>query len=177
MSVCESGILSLVPPLDSLVKLAAKRVVLGVDVAAAKFVAGQRIHDPAREGEILGRVASRLNGAGTGQEIWVAFFRDQMEASKVIQRGLRDRWLEYPWELPLSLRNLAAEIRPELDVINEDMLSLLANIEGMPPVPYGHLKDLFDSGLRTSPPLSRLSKLRQEAADVALRSLASASRH
>ncbi len=74
----------------ALVIVAAKRLILGTDVAAAKFVKGQEIEDPVREREILDRVAGKLNGTESGPGIGVAFFRDQIEASKVNQRALLD---------------------------------------------------------------------------------------
>ena len=46
--------------LDALVVVAARRLVLGVDVAAAKFLSGQRVDDLVREQEILESMASTL---------------------------------------------------------------------------------------------------------------------
>jgi chorismate mutase len=78
--------------------------------------------DPVREKEILDCVASRLHGVGFGREIGVAFFRDQIEANKVIQRNLHGRWRENPEESPVSWRSLNEESRPQLDVIKRHML-------------------------------------------------------
>jgi chorismate mutase len=162
------------PSPSLLVGLAARRLVLGVDVAAAKFASGQRIDDPAREREILRWAAERLAGAGTGRLLGVAFFRDQIAASKVIQRGLHTRWRDHPQEAPPRWRDLTTEIRPELDVISEDMLSLLAGLVDMRPLPPGRCAVLFDQGVSASPVLGALSGLRHAAARVALRSLSTA---
>lgn len=166
-----AGIRSGMPSSCRLIELAAERLVLGADVAAVKFASGRRIDDSAREQEILNWVAARLNGAAPGHEIGLAFFRDQIAASKVVQRGLHARWRDHPRERPPRWRDLAAEIRPELDAINEDMLSLLAGVEDLPPLPRGRCAGLLDSVLSASPALGPLSGLRQAAAHVALRSL------
>lgn len=159
------------PALEVLVELAARRVALGVDVAATKFLAGREIEDPGREEEMLGRVAGRLNAAGDTQGTGLAFFLDQIEASKVIQRGLYAQWREHPTEVPANSRDLATEVRPELDALNDEILPLVVHVADLAPVPYGQLGDLFDRALRTSPSLSGLRELRREAAGVALRSL------
>jgi chorismate mutase len=165
-----------VPASCRLVELAAERLVLGAEVAAAKFASGKRISDPAREQEILTWAADRLNEAGPGHEICLAFFRDQMTASKVVQHCLHARWRVHSRECPPRWRDLATEIRPELDAINEEMLSLLAGAEVLPPLRHGHCSGLFDSVLSGSPELRQLSGLRRTAERVALRSLRAAHR-
>lgn len=157
--------------LDALIVVAAKRLVLGADVAAAKFVNGQKIDDPVREREILDRAAGTLNGAELGHGTGMAFFRDQIEASKVIQRALHARWREHPRESPVKCRSLTEEIRPELDLINRRMLSLLTQVGPVPRVNRGRIDGLFDRQLRTSTSLRPCSGLRRNAASVALRSL------
>jgi len=157
--------------LDALVVVAARRVVLGADVAAAKFLSGHRIDDHAREQEILDSVASRLKRAQLGHALGMAFFRDQIEASKVIQTGLHRYWREHPEEFPVRCRHLTAELRPQLDILNRHMLLLLIYMENIPPVSRSHVYGLFDRKLRTSTALRQLGELRRDAADIALRSL------
>jgi chorismate mutase len=169
-----TGIRCGVPSSCRLIELAAQRLVVGADVAAAKFASGKRIDDPTREREILNWVADRLNAAGPRHEICVAFFRDQMAASKVVQRGLHARWRDHPQECPPRRRDLTAEIRPDLDAINEEMLSLLAGTEDLPSLRQGHCAGLFDRVLSASPALAPLRGLRQAAERVALRSLRAA---
>jgi chorismate mutase len=157
--------------LDALVVVAARRLVLGADVAAAKFLSGQRIDDHVREQEILDSVASRLKGADLRHAPAMEFFRDQIEANKVIQRGLHHYWREHPGAFPVGRRDLTAELRPQLDIINRHMLLLLIYTESIPPVRRSHIDSLFDRKLKTSTALRQLGELRQDAADVALRSL------
>ena len=158
--------------LDALVVVAARRLVLGVDVdvAAAKFLSGQRIDDQAREKEILESMASTLKRAGP-HVLGIEFVRDQIEANKVIQRGLHRYWAEHPEQFPVRRRDLTAELRPQLDIVNRHMLLLLIGMENVPPARRSHIDALFDRELRTSTALRQLGELRRDAAGVALRSL------
>ncbi|HEY6493915.1 MAG TPA: gamma subclass chorismate mutase AroQ [Trebonia sp.] len=160
-----------VNPLNALVVLAGRRLVLAPDVAAAKFVVGGRIDDLVREQEILERVARELSAAGSEPEAGVAFFGDQIEANKVIQRGLHHHWRANPADFPAHWRSLADEIRPQLDVINQRMLLLLPQVGQLPPRQLGEVTELLDAELAASLPLKRLVHLRRVAACVASRSL------
>ena len=157
--------------LDALVVVAGRRLVLGADVAAAKFLSGQRIDDRVREQEILESVASRLKRAEPRRELGMEFFRDQIEANKVIQRGLHRYWREHPGEFPVRRRDLTAELRPQLDTVNRHILLLLIYMANIPPARRSDIDGLFDRELRTSTALRQLGQLRRHAADIALRSL------
>ena len=157
--------------LDALVVVAARRLVLGVDVAAAKFVSGQRIDDRGREQEILQSMARGLKRAGPRHGLGMEFVRDQIEANKVIQRGLHRYWAEHPEEFPATRRDLTAELRPQFDIVNRHMLLLLIGLENVPPVRRSHISALFDRKLRTSMALCPLPELRRDAAGIALRAL------
>jgi hypothetical protein len=123
---------------------------------------------------ILDWVASRLHGVGFGCEIGVAFFRDQIEANKIIQRNLHGQWRENPEEFPVNLRNLTEESRSQLDVINRHML-LLTWIERMPPERLPVVEDRLGAQLATSSCLRQFAALRREVACIALRHPDSAS--
>ena len=157
--------------LDALVVVAASRLVLGVDVAAAKFLSGQEIDDHAREQEILDSMAGKLKRAGPRHAPGIEFIRDQIEANKVIQRGLRRYWAEHPEEFPATRRDLTAELRPQFDLVNRHMLLLLICMGNVPPVRRSYIDALFDRELRTSTALRQLGELRRDAAGIALRSL------
>lgn len=159
------------PSLDVLIILAAKRLVLGVDVAAAKFASGEPINDPVREKVIMDWVSNKMRNMGFGTEIGIAFFRDQIEANKVIQLGLYRHWHANPEEFIASRRSLDSEIRPQLDLINSHMLSVVSGIDHMPRVQFSFIEELFESRLSTSPSLEMLDELRREAVTVALRSV------
>jgi chorismate mutase len=127
------------PALEVLVELAARRAALGVNVAAAKFLAGREVEDPGREEEMLAWVADRLKATGVSQGAGLAFFLDQIAASKVIQRGLYARWRAHPAQALANSRDLAREVRPELDALNDEMLPLVVHAADLAPAPYGHL--------------------------------------
>jgi chorismate mutase len=175
-TVFEAGGIADTKALGPLVVLAAKRLVLGVDVAAAKFASGRPIDDPAREQEILAWAERKLNSTETRPGIDIQFFRDQLSANKIIQRGLHTLWRKRPGFIPVSWRDLTTEVRPQLDVINRHMLLLLMSVPAVPSAQCGlpeHLDlfEVFDATLRANPSLDQFGTLRQEAADIALRSL------
>ena len=157
--------------LDALIVVAARRLVLGVDVAAAKYLSGQGIDDQVREQEILKSMASGFKRAVPRHAPGMEFVRDQIEANKVIQRGLHRYWAEHPEEFPATRRDLTSELRPQFDVVNRHMLLLMIGLENVPPVGRSHIGALFDRELRTSTALRQLAELRRDAAGVALRSL------
>jgi len=115
--------------LDALVVVAARRLVLGVDVAAAKFLSGQRVDDLVREQEILESMASTLKRAELQHPLRIEFFRDQIEANKVIQRSLYRYWSVHPEQFPVRCRHLTAELRPQLDLIDRHMLLILIRMK------------------------------------------------
>jgi chorismate mutase len=156
---------------DALVVVAARRLVLGAEVAAAKFLGGQRIDDPVREQEILESMAGSLKRAELRHSLGMEFFRDQIEANKVIQRGLHLYWDKHPEESPVGYRSLTAELRPQFDIVNRRMLPLLIQMANMPPVRRSHIDALFDRTLGTSAALRERGELRRDATDIALRSL------
>ena len=157
--------------LDALVVVAARRLVLGVDVAAAKFLSGQPIDDHVREREILESMASGLKRAGPRHAPGMEFVRDQIEANKVVQRGLHRHWADHPEEFAAMRRDLTAELRPQFDLVNRHMLLLLIGLKNAPPVRRSHIDALFDRKLRSSMALGQVPGLRRDAAGIALRSL------
>ncbi|WP_374194794.1 chorismate mutase [Streptomyces sp. VRA16 Mangrove soil] len=79
--------------------------------------------DPARERQILDDVAARSVGLGLDPGFAQAVFRDQIEANKVVQRGLYARWDAHPEERPTERPDLATEVRPALDRITTQAVS------------------------------------------------------
>jgi chorismate mutase len=159
---------------DALVELAAKRLMLAVDVAAAKFVTGQQVDDLAREQEILDWAARGLGQAEPGAGARVAFFRDQIVANKIIQRGLLARWRCHPEDFPGQSRSLTADVRPVLDTINRHMVLLLSHAREATPEQGALARVALDGKLAAAPALRELGEPRREASRVALRSLPSA---
>ncbi|SFW92467.1 chorismate mutase [Amycolatopsis australiensis] len=108
-----------------LTDLAAQRVRIADKVAAAKYGTPSPIDDPAREQQIYDSVAARAPGLGLDPADAVRFFRAQIEANKLVQRGLYARWDAHPSSAPRTRPDLG-EIRPVIDRLNTDLLTELA---------------------------------------------------
>ncbi|HEX6355295.1 gamma subclass chorismate mutase AroQ [Actinophytocola sp.] len=111
--------------LTPLVGLAAERILLADKVAAAKFGTATPIEDPVREQQVLDQAAALAAEAGIDIPDTVQFFRAQIEMSKMVQRGLFDRWTRHPELAPTERPDLATEVRPELDRITVEFIDQL----------------------------------------------------
>ncbi|MEV7041316.1 chorismate mutase [Amycolatopsis sp. NPDC051061] len=109
-----------------LTDLAAQRVAIADRVAAAKYGTPSPIDDPVREQQIYDSVAARAPGLGLDPADAVRFFHAQIEANKVVQRGLYARWDAHPSEAPATRPDLG-EIRPVIDRLNTGLLTELAS--------------------------------------------------
>ena len=158
-------------PLDSLLDLVVQRLILAQDVAAVKYASGKPIDDPVREREILQTVASALNASGHYEQAGLQFFRDQIEASKVIQRGLHHRWHAHPEEVPPVCRSLDAEVRPKLDQITKKIVQQFECAAGMPRMRRRDVAALVDQRLSTTAPAQQLPRLHRHVAVFAMRTL------
>ncbi len=117
---------SAIGSLGPLTDLVVERLRVGDDVAAAKFGTGSPIDDPAREEQVLNQVRAQAAAIGLDPDAAAAFFRDQITASKVVQRGLFARWTAHPDEAPTTRPDLG-EIRTRLDRLTTDLLARLAS--------------------------------------------------
>jgi chorismate mutase len=155
--------------LNTLAGLVIQRLDLARDVAAIKYDAGRPIEDSGREQEILESVARALEGFRDRQEAALQFARDQIEANKVIQRELHQRWYAHPEEVPATYRDLAAEIRPQLNVITTRMLREFTLMDEVPRVSGVEIRRLTESQLAARRPVPQLPGLHRNAALFALR--------
>ncbi len=117
--------------LTSLTDLFAERLLVADKVAAAKYGTDKPIDDPVREQQILTDVSARAVGLGLDPEAVAAVFRDQIEANKVVQRGLYARWDAHPELRPTERPDLVKEVRPILDRITTELLDALKETEGV----------------------------------------------
>ncbi|GAB2906244.1 chorismate mutase [Streptomyces heilongjiangensis] len=115
--------------LTVLTDLLAQRLLVADKVAAAKYGTSTPIDDPVREKAILDDVAARAAGLGLDPAAVTAVFRDQIEANKLVQRGLYARWDAHPRERPTERPDLVKEVRPVLDRITTGVLTALAETE------------------------------------------------
>ncbi|NKR26227.1 chorismate mutase [Rhodococcus hoagii] len=113
------------PPSSDLVPLVSavsERLSIADAVAAAKWGTGKPIDDPAREAEVLRAVAEQARGQGLDPARVTQIFRDQIEASKDVQRGLFAYWGVVPQAVPEPRPDLAA-VRPVLDRLNAEIVT------------------------------------------------------
>ncbi|KMS85633.1 chorismate mutase [Streptomyces regensis] len=118
------------PSLEPLARLSAERILIADDVAAAKYRTGQPIDDPAREQQVLDGVAAQARALGTDSDEVVGVFRDQIEASKVVQRGLFRIWDADPSKAPTSSPDLSV-IRVEINRISSELVQAIADTEAL----------------------------------------------
>ncbi|MGP4016900.1 chorismate mutase [Saccharopolyspora sp. 5N708] len=114
--------------LDPLLRSAAERVATSDQVAAAKWGTDQPIDDPVREQQVLDSVARKSVELGIDPEESKRVFRDQIEASKVVQRALHAYWAAHPDEQPTERPDLG-EIRPIIDRLGDEILLELRDTE------------------------------------------------
>jgi chorismate mutase len=100
----------------------AERALVGDKVAAAKFGTPAPIDDPAREQVVLDNVRTLSVQMGVDPDRAVVIFRDQIEANKVVQRGLYALWTAHPELAPTERPDLVREVRPILDRITTELL-------------------------------------------------------
>ena len=100
----------------------AERALVGDLVAAAKFGTPAPIDDPAREQVVLNNVRTLSLQVGVDPEVAVAIFRDQIEANKIVQRGLSALWTAHPELVPTEKPDLVTVVRPILDRITAQLL-------------------------------------------------------
>jgi chorismate mutase len=161
--------------LDTLVELVVQRLTMAQDVAAAKYRSGAPVDDPVREQLILQSTACALNATRLDHQMGVQFFLDQVEANKVIQRGLLHHWHRHPEEVPVTIPNLATEVRPSLDRITTQMMQQFKCMDGMPRFKLGDITDLIDRRFSATFPERQLPGLHRHAAIFAMRSLCASS--
>ncbi|MET9633094.1 chorismate mutase [Lentzea sp. NPDC006480] len=129
VAVTLAASLTSVGPLGGLTDLAVRRIEVADLVAAAKFGTSQPIDDPAREQQVLDTVRTKAAALGLNPENAARFFRAQIEANKLVQRGLYARWTEHPEEVPRHKPDLGTEVRPILDRLTTDILAELKDTE------------------------------------------------
>lgn len=113
-------------PLRPVASLAADRLATADLVAAAKWGTDSPIDDPAREQVVLDTVAAQARQIGADPDEVRRIFRDQIEANKVVQRGLYARWTARPDQAPTTKPDLNA-VRRTINRINTDLVRSLAD--------------------------------------------------
>lgn len=111
-------------PLGPLTDLVIQRLLVGDQVAAAKFGTGKPIEDPVREQQELDSIRRSASALGISPDAAAGFFRQQISASKLVQQGLFDRWTAHPDQAPTTRPDLM-QIRERLDELTTALLDQL----------------------------------------------------
>lgn len=117
-----------VPPTaapDRLLRLMGERLELMHDVARWKWNEGRPVADPARERQLLDRLAARAADREMDPEAVRAFFAAQIEAAKLVQQANLERWREEKRGRFARVPDLAS-LRRRIDALNDELLDALA---------------------------------------------------
>jgi len=113
-------------PFQPLVETSAQRLQIAKKVALAKWDSGAAVEDAPREAQVVQKAVKDGEAKGLDSAQVEAFFRAQIEANKVIQYSLLADWQragKAPAHPPVDL---VKEIRPQLDEIEEQLITELA---------------------------------------------------
>ncbi len=113
---------------DPLLALVAERNALGDQVALSKWDSGKPVLDPVREAAVLDSVRGRAAARGLDPAAAAAFFAAQIEANKLVQYRLLQRWRARGQAPALPRPDLAA-LRMRLDRLQDELLAALAGSE------------------------------------------------
>jgi chorismate mutase len=116
-------------PIDSLqplVEPSAQRLAIAEQVALAKWDSQAAVEDAPREAQVISGAVRNGESKGLDRTFISSFFRDQIEANKVIQYSLLADWHRVGRAPVHSPINLAATIRPQLDELQIELIGELA---------------------------------------------------
>jgi chorismate mutase len=153
---------------DALVTLAVRRLATADEVASAKFGTPRPIDDPARERQVLGAVAQRAPELGVDPTESTRFFGDQIEANKIVQRGLHQLWTAHPELRPAERPDLTKTVRPELDQLTDQIMRALSSTKA---VRHAGASCVQHRDQASATAGQSLDPLHREALAVALRSV------
>lgn len=112
-------------PLHDLVDAAAARLATADPVAAAKWLSGGPINDPARVRQVLEAVGDQAESAGMPPEYVTAVFTDQIDATEAIQYSRFSWWKFTPSAAPVTAPDLSSS-RTTIDELNRRMVAEIA---------------------------------------------------
>ncbi|WP_028693501.1 chorismate mutase [Pseudomonas cremoricolorata] len=132
LSLCLSACTAARKPdtaLDTLLDTVERRLALANGVALLKWDQNMPVQAVARERQILDRVAEAAADHQLEPRRATGFFADQIEASKLVQYALLNRW-QLKQQAPDTPRlDLKTALRPQLDALQHQLLSDLQRFE------------------------------------------------
>lgn len=132
LSLCLSACTAARKPdtaLDTLLDTVERRLALADGVALLKWDQNMPVQAVARERQILDRVAEAATDHQLDPRRATGFFADQIEASKLVQYALLNRW-QLKQQAPDTPRlDLKTALRPQLDALQHQLLSDLQRFD------------------------------------------------
>lgn len=152
-----------------LTDLVIQRLLVSDQVAAAKFGTDLPIDDPTREKQELDQVRQDATTMGIDADTAVRFFQQQIEASKIVQKGLFRLWTAHPELAPTSRPDLTV-LRGQLDRLTTQLLGQLRVAQDLMGATPACRAQLAEARL-TGEVINRLDHLHRHALSVALASV------
>lgn len=112
-----------------LLTLMSRRLELMHDVARWKWNAQRPVEDAERETALLARLERAAAKRGIERSFARRFFLDQIEAAKQIQQTAFEHWRAEGIVTHDVVRDLASDLRPEIDRVSDSLLDSLARLE------------------------------------------------
>lgn len=153
------------PALEPLIQSIIERNAIADQVALGKWNGHTPVFDPAREQQLLESVRHKAHRYQLQPDDAALFQLGQMEANRLIQYQLLDRW-HREGKVPPTQRISLNELRHQLDTLQDNQLEALARIE-----PLRHQNDCAETVSRTAQRMARQSTLDNEHRLALTRSL------
>jgi chorismate mutase len=136
-------------PLGSLVDLVVQRLLIGRQIAAAKFWTGSPVVDPERESSVLRGARVQAEQLGLDGSYASRFFYAQLLASRTVQRSHIARWTSRPMLAPMVWPDIQ-EVRGRLDLMDLDLVWSLLEVRELALSPLSLAIDLYNHRLRAA---------------------------
>lgn len=118
---------SAVEQLQPLVETTAHRLMIGKQVALAKWDSGKAVEDPSREAQVIRGAVKEGEAKGMDEASVSNFFNAQIEANKFVQYALLADWYragKAPEHAPVDL---VKSVRPQLDAVQKSLIAELVD--------------------------------------------------
>lgn len=114
------------PPEDLQVlrALMAERLVVMRQVAAFKWSEGLAIEDKDREARILEETIARVGRASIDPELMEGVIAAQIEAAKIVQQSLFQRWSATGGSMPGKISDLEISLRPRISCLSSEFITV-----------------------------------------------------
>lgn len=107
----------------------AARLALMPEVARSKWEKSLAIEDLPREAAVVARFTGAATTCGAAADFAQAVIRAQIEAGKTVQRDLLEKWRDAGPDPGWRPRDLADELRPEIDRATAELVAALCAAE------------------------------------------------